>query len=110
MPIQTGRVPSDWKLSNVIPIFKSGRIYVYISFTNSVKIVGKNFHKQLIDHLENNVMQFSFLFCFRSKLSTELAVSLFTEHMRREAEKSSLTGAILIDLSLSLAQSAIQAL
>ena len=63
------------------------------------KLLEKFVHKQLIDHLEKNCMLFNFQFGFRSKRSTELAVTLLTDHIRKEADKGSLTGAIFIDLS-----------
>ena len=44
-------------------------------------------------------MLFNFQFGFRSKRSTELAVTLLTDHIRKEADKGSLTGAIFVDLS-----------
>ena len=105
MSIETGLVPSDWKIAKVIPVFKSGKKsdldnYRPISVLPILsKLLEKFVHKQLIDHLEKNCMLFSFQFGFRSKRSTELAVTLLTDHIRKEAGKGSLTGAIFVDLS-----------
>ena len=55
-------------------------------------------HKQLMEHLERNSLLFKHQFGFRSKRSTELAVALFTDFIRKEADNGSLTGAIFIDL------------
>ena len=63
------------------------------------KILEKFVHKPLSDHLERNNLLFGHQFGFRSKRSTELAVTLFTDYIRKEADKGSLTGAIFIDLS-----------
>ena len=105
MSIETGLVPSDWKIAKVIPVFKSGKKsdldnYRPISDLPILsKLLEKFVHKQLIDHLEKNCMLFSIQFGFRSKRSTELAVTFLTDHIRKEADKGSLTGAIFIDLS-----------
>ena len=63
------------------------------------KILEKFVHKQLLDHLERNNMLFRHQFGFHPKRSTELAVTLFIDYIRKEADKGSLTGAIFIDLS-----------
>ena len=105
MSMQTGLVPSDWKIAKVIPVFKSGNKseldnYRPISVLPILsKLLEKFVHKQLIDHLEKNCMLFNFQFGFRSKRSTELAVTLLTDYIRNEADKGSLTGAVFIDLS-----------
>ena len=105
MSIETGLVPSDWKIAKVIPVFKSGNKsdldnYRPISVLPILsKLLEKFVHKQLIYHLEKNCMLFNFQFGFRPKRSTELAVTLLTDHIRKEADKGSLTGAIFVDLS-----------
>ena len=60
------------------------------------KILEKFVHKQLSDHLERNNLLFGHQFGFRSKRSTELAVTLFTDFIRKPADKGSLTGAIFV--------------
>ena len=108
MSIETGLVPSDWKIAKVIPVFKSGNKsdldnYRPISVLPILsKLLEKFVHKQLIDLLEKNCMLFNFQFGFRPKRSTELAVTLLTDHIRKEADKGSLTGAIFVDLSKAL--------
>ena len=96
MSIETGLVPSDWKIAKVIPVFKSGSKsdldnYRPISILPVLsKLLEKFIHKQLIDHLEKNCMLFNFQFGFHSKRSTELAVTLLTDHIRKKADKGSL--------------------
>ena len=52
-----------------------------------------------MDHLERNGLLFNYQFGFRANRSTEHAVIHFLDHIRREAEKGWLTGALFIDLS-----------
>ena len=105
LSLQTGSVPSAWKTAKVIPLFKNGSRtdtdnYRPISILPAMsKILERVVHKQLMDHLERNSLLFKHQFGFRSKRSTELAVALVTDFIRKEADKCSLTGAIFIDLS-----------
>ena len=52
-----------------------------------------------MNHLERNSLLFNYQFGFRPKRSTEQAVIYFLDHIRREADKGRLTGALFIDLS-----------
>ena len=105
MPIEAGLVPSDWRIAKVILVFQSGNKsdsdnYRSISVLPILsKLLEKFVPKQLIDHLEKNCILFNFQFGFRFKCSTELAVTLLTDLIRKEADKGSLTWAIFIDLS-----------
>ena len=78
MSINTGVVPSAWKIARIIPIHKSGSTsdfdnYRPISVLPSVsKIIEKIVHKQLITFLEENKLIYSHQFGFRNKMCTEL--------------------------------------
>ena len=63
------------------------------------KIVKRIVYKQLLSHLENNGFLSSFQFGFRSKRSTELAVTYFTDIIRKEVDNGNILGAVFIDLS-----------
>ena len=58
--LETGVVPTEWKIAKVIPIFKSGSMaeidnYRPISILPTLsKILEKMVHKQLMKHLEFN--------------------------------------------------------
>ena len=97
----------------MIPIFKSGSMaeidnYRPISILPTLsKILGKMVHKQLMKHLEFNGFLSEHQFGFRPNRSTELAVTLFTDLIRKEADGGKATGAIFIDLSKRLTPSAI---
>ena len=53
----------------------------------------------LVQHLESNSLLSKYQFGFRSGRSTELAITYFTDCIRREADRGNLTGAVYIDLS-----------
>ena len=105
LSFKTGVVPTDWKEARVVPVYKSGPRsqvdnYRPISILPTLsKILEKLFHKQLMNHLERNGLLFNYQFEFRAKRSTEQAVIYFLGHIRREADKGRLTGALFIDLS-----------
>ena len=63
------------------------------------KILERIVYKQLLSHLENNGLLSSFQFGFRSKRSTELAVTYFTDKIRKEVDNGNILGAVFIDLS-----------
>ena len=50
-------------------------------------------------HLERHSLVFEYQFGFRPNRSTELAVTYFTDLIRKEADNGKATGAVFIDLS-----------
>jgi len=56
-------------------------------------------YSQLVSYLESNNLLPDNQFEFRSKRSTELAVTYFTDIIRKEADNGRVTGAVFIDLS-----------
>jgi len=58
-------------------------------------------YKQLIFYLESNSLLSDYQFGFRSNRSAELAVTYFTDLIRKEADCSKATGAVFIDLSMA---------
>ena len=105
LSLETGVVPTDWKMDKVIPIFKSGSMaeidnYRPISILPTLsKILEKMVHNQLMKHLEFNGFLSEHQFGFCPNRSTELGVTLFTDLIRKEADGGKATGAIFIDLS-----------
>ena len=105
LSLETGVVPSEWKVAKVIPLFKSGSLaeidnYRPISvFPTLSKILEKIVYKQLMAHLERHSILFEYQFGFRPNRLTELAVTHFTDLIRKEADRSKATGAVFIDLS-----------
>ena len=105
LSLETSTIPSEWKLAKVIPLFKSGKSsevdnYRPISILPILsKVQEKIVHRQLMNHLEENKLLFNKQFGFRSKKSTELAVTYFMDHLRCEMDSGKLIGAVFIDLS-----------
>ena len=54
------------------------------------KILERIVYKQLLSHLKNNGFLSSFQFGFRSKRSTELAVTYFTDKIRKEIDNGNI--------------------
>ena len=50
-------------------------------------------------YLENNNLLSNFQFGFRSCRSTEIAATIFTDHIRTAMDEGKFTGAIYVDLS-----------
>ena len=63
------------------------------------KILEKIVYKQLMAHLERHNLLFEYQFGFRPNRSTELAVTYFTDFIRKEADSGKATGAVFIDLT-----------
>ncbi|PFX32978.1 Vacuolar protein sorting-associated protein 33A [Stylophora pistillata] len=103
--LATGVVPTEWKMAKVIPIFNFGSMAeidnyrpILILPTMS-RILEKTVHKQLIKYLEFNGFPHEHQFGYRRNRSPELAVTLFTDIIWKEADGGKATGAIFIDLS-----------
>ena len=56
-------------------------------------------YSRLVSYLESNNLLPDNQFGFRSKHSTELAVTYFTNMIRKETDNDRVTGAVFIDLS-----------
>ena len=105
LSLETGVVPSEWKVAKVIPLYKSGSQaeidnYRPISILPTLsKILEKIVYKQLMAHFERHNLLFEYQFGFRPNRSTELAVTYFTDFIRKEADSGKATGAVFIDLT-----------
>ena len=105
MSLKSGIVPSEFKCGKVIPVYKSGPQnnidnYRPITILPTIsKILEKCVHSQLMMYLETNKFLSINQFGFRSKRSTELATTLFTDNIRKAMDKGEMTGAVYIDLS-----------
>ena len=62
------------------------------------KILERIVYKQLLSHLENNGLLSSFQFGFRSKRSTELAVTYFTDKIRKEVDNGNILGVLFLSI------------
>ena len=97
--------PNDWKIARVIPLYKSGpsdRLEKYRPISAlpiMSKVIEKVVHKRLVDYLEEHHMLADQQFGFRRKRSTELAVTLFTDDIRKYVDAKNLVGSVFIGFS-----------
>ena len=100
--------PCIWKLGKVSALFKSGNRcdpnnYRPITVLPTVsKILEKAVHSQVYEHLQKNKILSPKQFGFRPKLSTEIALTHFTDAILEQMDKGQLTGAVFLDLSKAL--------
>ena len=92
-------------MAKVIPLYKSGSQaeidnYRPISVLPTLsKILEKIVYKQLMAHLERHNLLFEYQFGFRPNRSTELAITYFTDFIRKDVDSGKATGAVFIDLT-----------
>jgi len=98
LSLDTGSVPAEWKVAKVIALFKSGSSAEVDNYRPMsilpILILENMVYKQLIFHLESNSLLSDYQFGFRSNRSTELAVTYFTDLIRKEADCGKVTGAV----------------
>jgi len=104
LSLRTHTFPSAEKVARVTPVFKSGEKskmdnYRPISALNVFsKLIERIIHQQLYSYLEENKLLQDQQFGFRKQRSTQHAVSLFVEAIRKNADQGKCTGAIYLDL------------
>ena len=104
LSLRTAVVPGKMKIAKVVPLFKSGSItsvenYRPMSVLSALsKIFERTVYDQLSNYLEHNNLLTTSQFGFRKRYNTELAVTLFTDHIRQSMDQGKLTGAVFIDL------------
>ena len=101
MSLRTGQVPNEWKQAKVLPLFKSGNAteldnYRPISMLPVLsKVLERVVHTQFIDYLESNRLLYKYQFSFRRQHSPNLAVTFFTDSVRRAMDNGQFTGSVL---------------
>lgn len=97
-------VPDSLKVAEVIPLFKTGSLssfdnYRPISVLPTVsKIMERVVYDQLSEYLEKQGLISESQYGFRKGYNTELAVTVFTDNIRRAIDRGKMTGAVFIDL------------
>ena len=105
LSLNKGSLPNVLKKARVNPLHKSGSRKSFDNYRpiSVLPVVSKIFEKcvyrQLIDYLESNNLLSNFQFGFRSRRSTEIAATVFTDHIRTAMDGGKYTGAIYVDLS-----------
>ena len=96
--------PSTEKCSKITPVYKSGERTIMDNYRPiSVLPVSSNVfeqvvHNQLYDYLEANNMLSERQFGFRTRSSTQHAVTFFSDFIRTNMDKGLMTGDVFIDL------------
>ena len=104
MSLRRGQVPNEWKQAKVLPLFKSGNDteldnYRPISILPVLsKVLERVVHTQFIGYLESSRLLYKYQFGFRRQHSTNLAVTFFTDSVRRAMDNGQFTGSVFIDL------------
>ena len=103
--LQTGIVPSNWKVAQATPLYKKGD-KIEVSNYRPIpilpilsKILERSVHYQLVNYLEQNNLLSERQYGHRKKRSTELATAYLVDKIRKAADKGLLTGVLFVDLS-----------
>ena len=103
--LQSSTFPCAWKTGKVVPLFKSGERcnpnnYRPITVLPTVsKILKRAVHSQVYQYLLQHKILTPRQFGFRPQLSTEIAVTNFTDFLLGNMDKGRVTGAVFLDLS-----------
>lgn len=103
--LDSGCIPDDWKLANVVPIFKSGNSnhpnnYRPISLTSiSCKLLEHIIHSQVMRHLNRNNLLLQTQHGFREKLSCQTQLFELVTDLHTALHMSICIDALFIDFS-----------
>ena len=105
LSIKQGKVPTLWKYSKVLPLFKkedrlSKKNYRPVANLSPIsKILERWIHEQLYKYFEDNELLHRNHHGFRKSRSTLTALLQLYERWVKSSENGELTGIILVDLS-----------
>ena len=105
LTISTSTIPSEWKTTQVTPIYKSGdksdpNKYSPISVLPLIsKVMERSIQSHLVAFLniKHNLLSIN-QSGFWKKHSTETAAGYFVDHILEQVDKQMMTGSIFIDL------------
>lgn len=102
--IQSGRIPNDFKMANIVPIPKTKTSHELsdfrpISLLSTVsKVLERAVHSQLMEYLYNEELMSDRQSGFRSKHSTSTCLTEMCELLYDNLDKGRFTGAVFLDL------------
>ena len=105
LSLSTGKLPSEWKISNVTPIPKSGDASQCCNYRpiSLLSIVSKTFeriiHNQLLNFLLKHSRISRFQFGFRPNSSTQEALLHLSNEWHQQLDSGNQVAAIFFDLS-----------
>ena len=100
LSLTTSTVPSEWKKTRVIPLYKSGPVnapenYRPVSILPILsKLLERAVQQQIQAYLEEISLISKFKFGYRANCSTQQATILLTDVIRFEANDKNLVGAV----------------
>ena len=103
--LDSGVLPQEWKISNVVPVFKAGdecqaSNYRPISLLSIVsKVLERVVHNSLLSHIEDNSLLSGVQFGFRPGCSTQEALLSVTKCWYEALDRRNSTVAVFLDLS-----------
>ena len=105
LSLSTGSVPTDWKLSNIRPVYKAGdpslvSNYRPISLLSLLsKVLERIVHNKLLHHLLSNCLLSTSQFGFRLFSSTQEAIISATTDWHKLLDLKANVAAVFFDLS-----------
>jgi hypothetical protein len=103
--LSTGVIPADWRMANVVPIFKKGSKHIAANYRPvsltciSSKVMEHSISSQLMSHLDGNSILNDRQHGFRAKRSCETQLLEFTHELQQKADNGIQTDAIVLDFS-----------
>ena len=102
--LESSLFPTSEKLSKIVPIYKAKERSIMDNYRpiSLLPVLSKVFeyvaHGQLYNYLEDNNLLSHSQFGFRNHSSTQHAITLFSDDLRRNMYKGQTTGAVFVDL------------
>ena len=97
--------PDCWKVSSVVPVFKSVgdrstvKNYRLVSLSVVSKVFEKLVNNRIVDHLEKCGLFSDFQYCFRSSRSTANPLTVVSDRSVRDFNRCGATRAVALDIS-----------
>ena len=104
LSIRNGRIPSDWKLSHVVPIPKESSCHSVQSFqpisllSILSKCLEKHLHQLLLEHFESNSVLSDSQFGFRKGRSTIVPLMVAVHHSHQFLERKQQVMCVFFDI------------
>ena len=104
LSIRNGQIPSDWKLSHVVPIPKESSCHSVQSFrpisllSILSKCLEKHLHQLLLEHFESNSVLSDSQFGFRKGRSTIVPLMVAVHHWHQFLERKQQVMCVFFDI------------
>ena len=102
---ETGIFPSELKIANVVPIYKSGDEMVFSNYRSvSVlpvfsKLLERLVYNRLISHINDNKLLYEYQFGFQKGKSTYLAIMMLVDKITEALDQGECVVGVFLDFS-----------